>query len=89
MHKKQEQQYYVDFKTMALHNAIALHKKFHHIEGDEKSWNMEIFKIMFWFAMTKVYKQSSLQPIFTQIKTHQLNSIKKHVFNFLHLFNPM
>jgi hypothetical protein len=37
MHKKQEQQYYVDLKTMALHNAIALHKKFHHIEGDEKS----------------------------------------------------
>lgn len=42
--KKQEQQYYVDFKTMALHNATTLHKKFHHIEGDQESWNMEIFR---------------------------------------------
>jgi hypothetical protein len=32
--------------------------------------------------MIKVYKQSSLQPIFTQIKIRQLNSIKKHVLNF-------
>ncbi len=42
--KKQEQQYYVDFKTMALHNATTMHKKIHHIEGDQESWNMEIFR---------------------------------------------
>jgi hypothetical protein len=35
--KKQEQQYYVNLKTMALHNATTLHKKFHHIEGDQES----------------------------------------------------
>jgi hypothetical protein len=29
---------------MALHNATVLHKKIHHIEGDEESWNMEIFR---------------------------------------------
>ncbi len=64
-------------------------KKFNTLKGIKNHETWKYLEQMFQVAMTKVYKKSSLQPIFTQIKMHQLNSINKNVFNFLHLFNPM